>query len=305
MGGFVISAIDSADRLQLFTATVDNDYTSPTFQEMYFDTKVLELDNPYTENYNNYDMWIDNLGGIRIFYDSVNVNNDKCSTYATLVDDKFNIETVFHDGMNDTSVYAYDELILIGKSGNKVFTSKYLSNLTTFSDINEEEFTVNDFRPLVTCADDDYIYVLNMENGLFKVYSIEVDKIMNKNNYVSNIWIDNYMELQDEELEVDLATWTSGDPSKYPQFFIRVNGLIKEITPLDEFGERENENVKFSAFEFVELNEENEEILRDVINEDTRLVVKITYNSKDIIMDVTNMLYYTWDNTTMINVHSK
>lgn len=305
MGGFVISAIDSADRLQLFTATVDNDYTSPTFQEMYFDTKVLELDNPYTENYNNYDMWIDNLGGIRIFYDSINVNNDKCSTYATLVDDKFNIETVFHDGMNDTSVYAYDELILIGKSGNKVFTSKYLSNLTTFSDINEEEFTVNDFRPLVTCADDDYIYVLNMENGLFKVYSIEVDKIMNKNNYVSNIWIDNYMELQDEELEVDLATWTSGDPSKYPQFFIRVNGLIKEITPLDEFGERENENVKFNAFEFVELNEENEEILRNVVNEDTKLVVKISYNSKDIIMDVTNMLYYTWDNTTMINVHDK
>lgn len=302
MGGFVISAIDSADRIQLLLATLDNDYTSPTFQEMMFETKTLELDNPYTDNYNNYDMWIDNLGDIRIFYDSVDADGNPCSTYSTLIDDKFETQTVFHDGMNDTSVYAYDELVLVAKSGENVFTSKYLTAHETFSDINNEEFTVNANRPLVTSADKENIYILNMEQGLFKVYMIEVEKIINNNNYVSSIWIDNYMSTMDEDLEVQLSTWTSGNPSEYPQFFIKVNNLIKEITPLDEFGGRKVQKVKFTDFSIVDLTDEtNADILKGVTDKDTKLVVKLSYNKEMIVMDVTDMLYYTWDNIHMVN----
>jgi hypothetical protein len=111
-----------------------------------------------------------------------------------------------------------------------------------------------------------------------------------QNEYVAESWISNQFIIANDDLEVNAEIWTSGNPKNYPQLFLKVNNRIVELTPLDEFGDRELKEIKVSKFE--EVTEPNE-----------LMKVKITYNTnKTIVRELTDMLCYVWDeNKEIVN----
>lgn len=311
--GFKIFAIDSANNLQIVSADVNNNYDSPTYLEYSFKTDTLALDNPYTDAYNDYDVWIDNLNGVRIVYDSYN-GTQRTSTYATYLQDsngkyKFNIESVFHNRLYSSVILAYDEMILLGKSEDKkLYSSKYVAKENQFSDLNEMNLSVSDSpiysseiykEPLYAIGDKDNVYILENKDGRFYIYSVLVSDIIAKNNFVSDKWIGNQFAIENSVLSVVAEIWSNGDTMNYPQLFIKVNNMVKEITPFDEYGLRSEQNITVDSFEEID---KNDSAVHDYVNKDTKMIVKILYNTnKTLYIDVTDMLYYVWDESTIIN----
>jgi hypothetical protein len=289
-GGFVIATIDNAYRLNMMFTKADNDYNSATYQEYSFEMKTMELENPYTSDAINYDFWIDNMGQIRIFYDSQDENGEKTSTYATYNDeDEFKIQSIFNEHMNDTSVFALKDFIVIARNNKQIFTSKYLQDKELFSDTKLENILVTYEIPLTVYCTIDKIYLLGFDQGMFLIQTLNVADIV-QNEYVAESWISNQFIIANDDLEVNAEIWTSGNPKNYPQLFLKVNNRIVELTPLDEFGDRELKEIKVSKFE--EVTEPNE-----------LMKVKITYNTnKTIVRELTDMLCYVWDeNKEIVN----
>jgi len=298
--GFRIFAIDSANRLQIVTADIDNDYTSDYYLELSLGTEVLELENAVIEQYNDYDAVLDNLDNIRFIYDS-KIENAKTSTYATYIDDKMTIESTFFNKLSSTKLFAYDEFVLIGKSDTSIMTSKYIAKENEFSDLIQESYQVEE-NPLFCIADKNNIYILTTKNGLFHIYTKPIKDIINNNNYISGKWIDNKFNLQNESLRVQAECWSNGDTNDYPQLYIKVNNKVKEITPVNENGFYANQSIKVNSFEELPINDSK---ANGIKNEDTKMMIKLVYNNnEEIIMDITDMLYYTWDNHNMINKFS-
>ena len=312
-GGFKIFAIDSANNLQIVSADVNNDYNSALYLEYSFNTETLALDSPYVDAYNDYDVWIDNINGIRIVYDSV-MSGKRTSTYATYLDKgdgkrKFEIESIFHNNLYSSVILAYDEMILLGKSEDKkLYSSKYKAKEKQFSDLDEVNLEFDKEKifsselykePLYAIGDKKNVYVLENKDGRFLIYSIAVSDIIAKNNYVSDRWIANQFAIENQNIGFMAEIWSNGDTSSYPQLFIKVNNLVKEITPFDEFGMRREESIIVNSFEEID---KSDSAVSKIVDSDTKAVVKIVYNTnKTIYLDVTNMLCYVWDNTEMIN----
>jgi len=288
-GGFIVSALDEAYRLQMMIVTRDNDYTSATYQDYDFDMQTIELNNPYDLELTNYDIWIDNMGIVRIFHDSKDADGNKTSTYLTYQDGEFEEQCIFNNNMSDVSVFAINDFVVVARNDEQIYTSSYLQDRETFSDIKTEDLTINSEIPLIAYSTVDKIYLLSFKQGMFEINSLNADEIVQDNQYVSDVWIDNKFELSNEDLEVNVEIWTNGNPKEYPQLFMKVNHRIIEITPTDEFGDRKFETIMVSNFE-------------EVTTTTDLMKVKITFNGGVIEKELTKQLCYSWDkNKTIVN----
>ena len=81
--------------------------------------------------------------------------------------------------------------------------------------------------------------------------------------------------------------WTTGEPEEYPQMFIKVNEITRNITPTDEFGYPNNQKIYIDS------------IIEDTAKKQS---VIIAYNTTETItLDVSSMLSYNWNKSKIIN----
>ena len=104
-----------------------------------------------------------------------------------------------------------------------------------------------------------------------------------------------------------LEIWTSGDINYYPSLFIKCNKTIREITPLDEFGYRINKSIKVNSVENIDLTDSTEVTRASAyLSNNTKAMIEIKFNTTEsLFVDLTDFMYYSWDNTTIIKSASK
>ena len=68
-GGWIVAAIDNDGDMKIGIVDVDNDFTSNLYLQSSLSLSVCKLKNPcLNPEYNNFDIWVDNLGTIRVFF---------------------------------------------------------------------------------------------------------------------------------------------------------------------------------------------------------------------------------------------
>ena len=229
------------------------------------------------------------------------------STYGTYIDNKYAQVAVYGEELQDTQLIAKQDLLIVGRSGTTVYTAKYSLGSKAFTDLLDMGLEAIDDNPLCMYYDNSNAYILSFKNGEFLIQTKSVKDISQANNYVNNIWIDNKFSLQNDEDDYMLEIWTSGDVNYYPSMFMKCNGSVREITPLDSFGYRTNQTIIVNSIENVDLNDSTSiSEYSEYLSKNTKAMVKITYSTNQILfVDLTECIYYSWDNTTIVKSASK
>jgi hypothetical protein len=305
-GGWYMACIDTEPYMNVVESVLDNDYTSSTYLQETLTTEQIKIKNVYTDNFNNFSVCTDNLDGLRLFYDSV-TNEAKSSTYGTYIDNKYEQVAVYGENLQDTQLIARQDLLLVGRSNMTVYTAKYSVESKAFTDLLEMGINEIDYNPLCMCYDDKNVYILSFDSGEFLIQTKAIKDISDGNNYINNIWIDNKFSLQNDEDDYILEIWTSGDINYYPSMFIKCNKTVREITPVDEFGYRINKSIKVNSVENVDLTDSTEiSKVSAYLSNNTKAMIEIKYNNTEsLFIDLTDFMYYSWDNTTIIKSASK
>lgn len=305
-GGWYLACIDTEPYMNIVESVLDNDYTSSTYLQETLTTEQIKIKNVYTDNFNNFSVCTDNLDGLRLFYDSV-TDGTKTSTYGTYIDNKYEQVAVYGESLQDTQLIAKQDLLLVGRSVAVVYTAKYSVESQAFTDLMEMGIDTIDDNPLCMYYDSKNVYVLSFNSGEFLIQTKAIKDISQNNNYVNNIWIDNKFSLQNDEDDYMLEIWTSGDINYYPSLFIKCNKTIREITPLDEFGYRINKSIKVNSVENIDLTDSTEVTrVSAYLSNNTKAMIEIKFNTTEsLFVDLTDFMYYSWDNTTIIKSASK
>ena len=303
-GGWSVFCIDSNGVLKCADVNVDNDYSSITYLQPTIEIKTVALESPCTLEYVNYDIWVDMAGGYKIFYDSIDEEGNKTSTYGTIDFDKetpFTLESVFQNDLHDVKLYAGKELVYIGKNDTSIYTGKYIikGDDSEFSDMVQLNIFTDNNKPLTTCYDGENIYILTMYAGMWKIDNLTQTEMKNTNISTNDNLVSDPVEYQSKDENFVAIAWTSGDENNYPQVYIKINNDVKNITPTDEFGYPEHQVFKINSIEEADLTDNS---VVSIKKENTKYILKITYNNTEVMyLDITDMLYYNWDNTTIIN----
>ena len=293
-GGWIVAAIDNDGDMKIGIVDVDNDFTSNLYLQSSLSLSVCKLKNPcLNPEYNNFDIWVDNLGTIRVFYDSYDSNGNKSSTYAVYDQDKEELSNIvpYSYGMHDTTMYENENsFIMIGKNNiGMIFTANYIvdEKNDSFSDLTQLNLIADENMPLVTCYDGKDVHVLSRKAGMWKVDSIDGKRIVDNGNTINGICVSKPVMMQDADSTYIAMVWTTGEPEEYPQMFIKVNEITRNITPTDEFGYPNNQKIYIDS------------IIEDTAKKQS---VIITYNTTETItLDVSSMLSYNWNKSKIIN----
>ena len=303
-GSWSVFCIDNTGILKCAMIDIDNDYTSVTYLQPSVNIQTVKLENPYLNDYNNFDVWADVAGGYRLLYDSIDSDGYRTSTYALLNFDKqepLTVENIFNDGLHDVKIYAGQELTLIGRNTKDIYISKYQNDEMNqgFSDLAQLTIQTDDFKPLTTYYDEENIYILTRNAGMWKIDNISQADIVDTDISTGGILMSTPIEYQANDQQFVAIMWTVGDSNNYPQVYIKVNNDVKNITPTDEFGYPDNQVFVINKIEEMNLADSS---ISNIIKNNTKYVLKVTYNdTKSIILDITNMLYYNWDSNEMYN----
>lgn len=279
---------------------VNNDYTSDEYlSESTDDTVMFGIINPPTNRwFANYDVAMDNLGGLRIFYDSY--NEQDVVEYNTYIGDEYKAQICTLKDLRNACV-DINNFVVAGLRGSQVYACRYISEDNIFTDLLNTNITVEeDANPLNVYYTSDTMYVLSFYAGKFLVQTKPLTEIVQQ-KYVNGKWIDNVNTLQVDEDDYIASIWTYGDIHDYPKLFININNIVKEITPKNESGDSIEQDIIVDSFENLDLTDE-ETIARVTILDNTKSMCEIKYNNnKSIVIDVTNYLYYTFDRDNVAN----
>ena len=134
---------------------------------------------------------------------------------------------------------------------------------------------------------------------MWKIDNISQADIVDTDISTGGILMSTPIEYQANDQQFVAIMWTVGDSNNYPQVYIKVNNDVKNITPTDEFGYPYNQVFVINKIEEMNLADSS---ISSIIKSNTKYVLKVTYNdTKSIILDITNMLYYNWDSNEMYN----
>lgn len=300
-GGFYVVCIDEDNTLKIINSTINNDYTSSDYLLETITTTSVSLTDCYSDWFNNFNICVDNLDNLRIFYDSGSDSN-KTSTYITYINDVIKKEFSFNN-MYDMHIISINELFIIGRNNSDVYTSKYSVDMSTFTDTLLMDNIAVDNSPLTFCYDDKNIYILSFHNGEFLVYNKTKNDLISKNNYINSTWIDNKFGLTTNDAELEI--WTNGDVSNYPTLYLKCNNIVTDISQRNSDGSLSNKTISIISLENIDLTniEAND---NQHVNASSKETIKITYNvNSTLYIDLTDLLYYTWDLKTIVNIATK
>ena len=134
---------------------------------------------------------------------------------------------------------------------------------------------------------------------MWKIDNISQADIVDTDISTGGILMSTPIEYQANDQQFVAIMWTVGDSNNHPQVQIKVNNDVKNITPTDEFGYPDNQVFVINKIEEMNLADSS---ISSIIKSNTKYVLKVTYNdTKSIILDITNMLYYNWDSNEMYN----
>jgi len=115
-----------------------------------------------------------------------------------------------------------------------------------------------------------------------------MEKLDTECNFFNGLWIDNEFEIQNDEEDYMAYIWTNGKIDNYPTLYLKCNHIVKDITPLNELGNKINKTIKISNA--ISMNNN---------------IIKIIINEEEMLIDMTDLMYYNWDKDNIINSASK
>ena len=283
MNGFYVVVLDNKNVLKLLNLLADNDKESETYKNQIVSTQMFELNDNLVGTYNEIDIESDNLDKPHMCYRSYN-NDSKSMTYAVIEDDE--ISQVAFNKCQYAKIITRESLIAIIEQNNYLYSSKYSASQEMFTDrmlLNDKELDIENF--VNTIRDEENIYVLSFDSGKFLIQTFVIADIEASNNYINNNWIANEFGIDDNDCEISI--WTDGNINNYPIMYVKINNLISDITPRNEFGDASEQTIIVDSFE---------------IDENNPYHYIITYNNdKTLVVNANDRLMYDWDASVIVN----
>ena len=286
MNGFFIVTISNDNKLKLMSFNADCDKDSSTYKDELISTVKFDLKDNLVGIYNELSIESDNLDKPHICYYSYN-NNDRSMTYAVIEGEEISQFAFYR--CQTARVIPSECFVTIIEQDNQLYSSKFSVSQSTFTDrmlLNDKLLELDNFVNII--HDDENIYILSFENGLFLIQTFNMSDIEESNNYINNNWIDNEFSIEDDECTI--TVWTDGDIHNYPLMYVKINSLVSDITPRDQYGNILNKSITVNSFE----KDENSEF-----------TYILTYNNDQTkVITAKDRLVYDWDKDTIINENS-